>query len=223
MTTVKRDARTQLLEAAERLFAQRGLEAVSMREIVQAAGQRNHAAIQYHFGGRDGLVRALYEYRLPPLNRRRHDLLNYLQASGGQADVRAVVTAYAQPLVETVQQNGGWYARFFNFFVATGQSLSEPIEDDYISGAHECIHLLEQLLSYIPGEILTERLRQMVLLVAAAAADLERRRESGVPEELPVQAFTANLVDTATALLSAPVSPATISALVPGSTVGADT
>lgn len=207
MLDVKRSARIELLEAAERLFAEHSIESVSMREIVEAAGQRNHGAIRYHFGGgRDALLRALYEYRLPALNRRRHDLLNYLRASSGEADVRAVVAAYAQPLVETAQQGGGWYARFLNRFVTTGQGMAEPLEDDYVSGANECIRLLERQLPEVPAVVLTERLRQMVLLVTAAVADLERRRDAGVPEAMPVSAFTANLVDTATAVLTAPVS-----------------
>src|SRR3546814_20288324 len=48
-----------LISAAERLFAERGSEAVSLREINTAAGSTNASAIQYHFGGRRGLVKAV--------------------------------------------------------------------------------------------------------------------------------------------------------------------
>ena len=45
------ETRTQLMRAAERLFAERGIEVVSLREINRAAAQRNATALQYHFGG----------------------------------------------------------------------------------------------------------------------------------------------------------------------------
>src|ERR1700712_1647835 len=51
--------RVMLMEVAERLFATRGIEAVTLREIQQAAGQSNTSVIRYHFGSRDGLSRAL--------------------------------------------------------------------------------------------------------------------------------------------------------------------
>ncbi|WP_459980028.1 helix-turn-helix domain-containing protein, partial [Mycobacterium avium] len=51
--------RLMLIEVAERLFAGRGIEAVTLKEIQQAAGQSNASVIRYHFGSRDGLIRAL--------------------------------------------------------------------------------------------------------------------------------------------------------------------
>ena len=53
------ETRAQLIRAAERLFAERGVEAVSLREINRGADQRNATALQYHFEDRDGLVRAI--------------------------------------------------------------------------------------------------------------------------------------------------------------------
>ena len=53
--------RKKLVTAAEALFAEHGIEAVSLRSITRAAGQRNANALQYHFGDRSGLVRAVLE------------------------------------------------------------------------------------------------------------------------------------------------------------------
>ncbi len=52
------DGKTRLILAGERLFAKGGIHGASMREIAAQAGQGNHAAVQYHFGSREGLVRA---------------------------------------------------------------------------------------------------------------------------------------------------------------------
>ena len=57
-------ARQAIVEAAERLFAERGIEAVSLRDVSAAAGQRNHSAAQYHFGDRAQLVVFAYRYGL---------------------------------------------------------------------------------------------------------------------------------------------------------------
>ena len=52
-------AREAMIRAAERLFSERGIEAVSLREVGAVAGQRNNSAAQYHFGTREGLVDAV--------------------------------------------------------------------------------------------------------------------------------------------------------------------
>jgi AcrR family transcriptional regulator len=54
-------ARTAMVDAAERLMAERGIAAVSLREVQDAAEQRNKSAAHYHFGSREGLIRAIIE------------------------------------------------------------------------------------------------------------------------------------------------------------------
>ena len=57
-----------LIETAERLFAERGVNAVSLREIGAEAGQRNTGAVRYHFGTKEALVNAVFEHRMTPIN-----------------------------------------------------------------------------------------------------------------------------------------------------------
>ena len=66
---------TALILAAERLFAEQGIEAVALRHVNQAANQRNMSAAHYHFQSREGLVRAVLMYRWPDLDRRRAAML----------------------------------------------------------------------------------------------------------------------------------------------------
>ena len=56
MTRPSEITRERILKAAERLFAERGYEATSVRAIVGKA-RVNQAAINYHFAGKDGLYR----------------------------------------------------------------------------------------------------------------------------------------------------------------------
>src|SRR5258708_36448230 len=77
--------RVMLMEVAERLFATKGIEAVTLSEIQQAAGQSNTSVIRYHFGSRDGLIRSLIAYRQHGLCTDRPDILARLRAQGQEA------------------------------------------------------------------------------------------------------------------------------------------
>ena len=87
---------------AERLFAERGIEAVPLRDIGVAAGQRNHVAVQYHFGDRETLVQAIAAYRAQFLTDVSANLVADLVAGGRTLTVtdfvRATVTALAANL-----------------------------------------------------------------------------------------------------------------------------
>lgn len=61
------DPRLNLLRAAEKLFTERGIDRVSLREIAAAAGQRNHSAAQYHFETKRELIEALLERHSTPI------------------------------------------------------------------------------------------------------------------------------------------------------------
>ena len=106
-------ARIRILEAAERLFAEFGIEGVSLRQIAAAAGQRNTSAVAYHFGSKPGLVAALYEWRMTPINARRLEMLAAAQAPTVETYVRSLV----QPLADVLTQaeadgRPSWYLRF---------------------------------------------------------------------------------------------------------------
>jgi AcrR family transcriptional regulator len=88
--------REAIMDAAERLFAERGIEAVSLRTINAEAGY-SVAALHYHFGTRDNLVRALLERAQPPMLRARAALLAPLSASDAPA-LEAIVEALVRPL-----------------------------------------------------------------------------------------------------------------------------
>lgn len=102
--------RTAVLNAAERLFAERGINGVSLREIAEAAGQRNNAAVHYHFGGREELLRTLFERRFIHLDQRRAAMLADLDASGRGTDLDGLVRAMLLPFTESMDhpEGGAW-------------------------------------------------------------------------------------------------------------------
>src|SRR5512134_3133369 len=76
------DTKERILDAAEALFMVQGFTATSLRMITTRAGV-NLAAVNYHFGSKDELVRAVFTRRLGPLNRERVALLEELEEQAG--------------------------------------------------------------------------------------------------------------------------------------------
>ncbi|MFC4121924.1 TetR/AcrR family transcriptional regulator [Nonomuraea zeae] len=197
-------AKEQILRAAERLFAERGFT-VSLREISVAAGQRNHSAVQYHFGGKAGLIDALYEYRMAPLNLRRLQLIAGLRTGGLERDLPALVEAYVAPLAEHVLAHRGasWYLRFASRYVLSGGYRSWPYSSDHHPGASELFGLFLECLPALTGE----RLRVLHLHIVMVLADIEQRLTDPAFDDGLAAAALADLRTTALALLTAPPTP----------------
>ncbi len=118
------ETKEKVLDAAERLFAEHGIQGASMREITRAAGV-NLAAINYHFGTKHGLIAAVLIRRLAPLNQRRLALLNEVERSAGNKPpkLELILEAMIRPAVEE-----GFDAHHGkeSFLRLTGRCLSEP-------------------------------------------------------------------------------------------------
>ena len=74
------ETRRILLDAAEALFAERGIDNVSLIDIGRAAGQKNRNATQYHFGDKDSLLNAVLDRHTDQIALRRREMLDALQA-----------------------------------------------------------------------------------------------------------------------------------------------
>lgn len=125
-----RITRELLIRTAERLFAERGIGAVSLREIGQAAGQRNNAATQYHFGARQDLIDAIYTYRVVRLNDRRRELLESLEADGRLSDIESLLSAILRPHAESISDPDD------NFLVFLARVLTDEARISMIASEH---------------------------------------------------------------------------------------
>ena len=89
--------RALILDAAERLYAERGFGDVTLRDIVAAAGV-NLAAVNYHFGSKDELIAELFVTRGVATNRARLTELKAAETAGnGRADIKAILSALVGP------------------------------------------------------------------------------------------------------------------------------
>src|SRR5438552_15761887 len=101
-----------IMDAAERMFAERGFKATSLREIT-AAAKANLGAVNYHFSSKDELILAVLTRRITPLNTERVALLDKFEnAAGGKAlSVEQILEALYRPALELIARPsaGGRY------------------------------------------------------------------------------------------------------------------
>src|SRR5579862_8907223 len=108
MPIVAPSTKEQIVRAAERLFAQHGIDGVSLRQIGAAAGNSNNSAVQYHFGSKDALVEAIFGYRWPRLHERRTLLI----AERRPRDLRGWVECLLLAVLEQGELPGSHYLGF---------------------------------------------------------------------------------------------------------------
>jgi AcrR family transcriptional regulator len=119
------DPKLALILAAETMFARQGIERASLREIAASAGQRNHHAVQYHFGSRAALVQAVFDHRMIQMERTREGLLNTATAP---IDTRTLVEAIFLPQIDLIDAQGDHsYAAFLSEYLMLypGRSFGE--------------------------------------------------------------------------------------------------
>jgi AcrR family transcriptional regulator len=93
---IKADTKTRILDAAEKLFSNKGFDATSLRDIT-AEAQVNLAAVNYHFQSKDALIDAVIDRRIRPVNDRR---LAMLEAAGPAPSVQQIIEAFLMPTFE---------------------------------------------------------------------------------------------------------------------------
>ena len=153
------ETRARLKEAAQGLFALRGVDGVTVQEIVSAAGQRNNAALHYHFGAKTDLVTELVLDGAKLIDAHRQNMLDRMEAAQA-ISVRSLVEALALPLLELGAQTGQHtYIRMIaNLQLSSRTFLREVLGDEWNGGYRRCLAHLEVLLPDLPPPILRQRL-----------------------------------------------------------------
>jgi AcrR family transcriptional regulator len=110
--------RENIMDVAERLFAENGIGATSLRAIMEAAGV-NAAAIAYHFGAKEDLIGEILKRRLAPLNQQRLKMLDDLEAGAGKRSipVEAILHAFIAPALRLTSNNGSSGGVYFIRFL----------------------------------------------------------------------------------------------------------
>ncbi|KHK98787.1 TetR family transcriptional regulator [Microbacterium mangrovi] len=201
--------RSAILDAAERLYAERGIGAVSNRQISEAAGQGNNTAVSYHFGTKADLLQAIVQRHQDDVESRRTVLVN---EAGERSDVRVWVNCLVRPTAEHLASLGSptWYAR------VSAQIMADPALRELLGTAAQAAPALRAVLSGL------ERSRPELPRIVREQRDVMSRqlitygyaeREEALAEQRPGvrrhswEAFTSGLVDAVTGLWLAPWTP----------------
>ncbi len=192
--------RWRIVHTAERLFAEHGVFSVSNRQISEAAGQGNNAVVNYHFGTKSDLVRAIIRWHAAEMDVIRAELL---ELHAGSLELRDWVTCVVRPFTDHLASLGTptWYARF------AAQVMTEPqlrelavTELGDSSTLYTVTTGLHRCLPNLPAAVQWERDDMAHTLIVHFCAQRERTADPRWP------ATTTVLIDAIEGLYRAPVS-----------------
>ena len=195
------ETRNRLRREAERLFARRGVYEATLREITEAAGQRNVSALNYHFGSREGIVQAILEYHGDPLDEARGRHLVEPVEDMPTADL---VSALVVPLAEELGHPSGRdylriVAQLSHRFPAW--RLGDRLVTPYLL---RVLSVLESRASGGDAAVRRERVVDVIMMMMTAMAERARIVDRGRAPELDLDAFVTNLTDMIVGALEAP-------------------
>jgi AcrR family transcriptional regulator len=201
------ETRELILVTAERLFAEHGVEAVSNRQVSEAAGQSNNSAVGYHFGSKNDLVLAIARRHVEQVERRRAELVAEIK---GSPDLRDWMSCLVRPATEHLASLGSpsWYARFIAQ-VMTHPSWRELVSHDWNTSRsmQQTIEGIFRLLPRLPEDVRQARGDMCRLLIVHMCAERERALHEGTaPPRSTWESTAAGLVDALVGLWLAPVT-----------------
>jgi AcrR family transcriptional regulator len=178
------DTRTQILDAAERLFAEHGYRGTSIRAITDLAGA-NLAAVGYHFGSKAELLAAVVRRVIEPINAAQSAGLDRLLARTPDPSVTDLVEAFAGPLFDEMPAGDEGGARTSRLIV---RIIGDPSEEmrTWTGAAEDTIRdrFLAAFGRALPGlteEELWFRIRGILAVTAVDRVDLHNRRPPADP------------------------------------------
>tara|TARA_R100000935_G_scaffold58904_1_gene99396 strand:- start:22263 stop:22973 length:711 start_codon:yes stop_codon:yes gene_type:complete len=174
--------KARLKAAAQKLFAERGVDGVSVRDITAAAGLRNSASLNYHFGGKEALVRELIIDGARSTDEARNRALDNMEADGGPKEIADIIRL----LLDTnIGVNAGisgatqGYMQFITVLQMNNRTLfMEALENRWNSAYLRCQDYLRNFLSDLPPEVLNHRLVFMTLFINMALSSRETALEN---------------------------------------------
>jgi AcrR family transcriptional regulator len=175
LAAARADPADMLKEAALRLFAEHGIDGVTVRQIAEGAGQKNHAAVGYHFGSKDALVRAVIAHGARLIDTLRNTMLDEMDARGGPASLLDITDLLVRSSL--LPANPPWSDCYNRFVVvlqlSNRQMFMDALEGRWNSGYLRCLDHIRRLLAHLPATLVNQRL----LFMGAALGGILSARE----------------------------------------------
>ena len=205
------ETREQLLAAAERLFAERGLAGVTVRLIAAEAGL-NWSLVGYYFRGKDRLLAEVYRRHCVALNRERFRLLNDARHAGLRLE--SVIEAFVRPALAEIQGDGGHnqYSRLRAMLAAEAAPLlTQLVADNFDESSRTFVAALRECLPHLPADEVLWRFHFMLGTIYYSVSSPQRIKafSRGRCDPGDVEATVRQLVPfLAAAFRSEPIAPA---------------
>ena len=199
---------TALMEAAETLIAENGIQNVSNKEIVREAGQKNQSALQYHFRNLQGLVNAVHRRRSRQIHKKRSEMLAELASAKGTClrDLCGLMV-YPTFLLARSDRQFRQYVIAFNHEVVLAETFSLSKVSRPGGGGIRGTRLGELLRhSLCHFDERTYRARMDLTVRICSATIGSHLRQKQPLKGAAADFFINNLIDSLEGLLSAPVS-----------------
>lgn len=175
------DSRTRMILAAEVLFAREGIDGVSLRRIAASSGQKNHHAVQYHFGSRDGLVQAIFDYRMQQMDARRLEMIALAEQEQRLAHPRTIADVIFLPQLALIDKFGDHsYANFLcQYLLRNSDAEYGRFGGNLPDGLRRTLNLLRRKLSFLSDSAAQRRLITACFMFLNLLAVYSRDLESG--------------------------------------------
>jgi len=200
------DTRISLLRAAERLFAERGVDSVSMREIAAAAGQANHSAALYHFEDKRDLLNSLLERHSDPLQTAWLVALDHMEAEGRDT-LEELVGLLVRPVVGILDDPDGG-PEYLLVVADLVTSRSFPIMGMPAVSAPGILALTARMMRHIaavPPSLLQLRMMRVAAVLYCSIANYHYLLSVGF--DIPRDDFIAELIASLVAVIAAEAAP----------------
>ena len=206
------ETRARILDAAEELFVELGLEATTLRQITGAA-QVNLAAVNYHFGSKEALIQEVFRRRLSWLNEQRLQALDRIEAEAGGAPLKPsqILDAFFGVAIRmATDRRGGGH----NFMRLLGRTYTEPsnfirsfLADEYSEPIGRFKAALTKALPDVPSDEIFWRFHFMLGAMSYAISGADALR---IVAEVPLddadgEALSARLMSFLLGGLRAPL------------------
>jgi AcrR family transcriptional regulator len=182
------DSKVQLILAGEKLFAEQGVEAASLREIATLAGHGNNNAVRYHFGSKQGLVQAIFRHRVVQMEPVRAKLLARLEEAGLDSDARAIIEVICLPYFTLRGADGtfsypAFMLQYLLYYRPKGVRHTADEAGALSPALNRAQELLRTRIGYLPPDIADRRILHSMITFVTAIIGAENRKPKTTQQE----------------------------------------
>lgn len=202
------DTRIALIEMAESMLSEYGIDAVSLRQIGQEIGSQNTNVVAYYFGNKENLVEAVFAYRIPQLDSRRSELLALADEAGTGFDMGVLLDCQWRPVLEQKDRNGRH--SYAGLLVSVSRShwtwVRQAVSDNTTPTVSEITRRMASVMPESLKPLFKARLQLASLMIIAAIQTVDFHEANGLEHD-PEHIFRDSLQMASAAFFASTAPP----------------